>query len=42
MKNIEEQINNAIILIEDAGFVLRDYNETIEFNPLELDQIEKD
>ena len=41
MKNIEEQINNAIILIEDAGFVLRDYNDTIEFNPRELDQIEK-
>ena len=41
MKNISEQINNAIILIEDGAFVLRDYNETIEFNPLELDQIEK-
>lgn len=41
MKSLQKQINNAIILIEDAGFVLRDYNENIEFNPKELDQIEK-
>jgi DNA repair protein RecN (Recombination protein N) len=41
MKNIYEQINSAILLIEDAGFVLRDYNESVEFNSMEIDQIEK-
>lgn len=41
MEGVLEQINSSLIQIEDAGFVLRDYSEGIEFNPDELNHIEK-
>ena len=34
MEGVLEQINSSLIQIEDAGFVLRDYSEGIEFNPM--------
>lgn len=41
MKPVLEQIRSSFIQIEDAGFVLRDYSDNLEFDPKELDQIEK-
>ncbi|MCR1898006.1 DNA repair protein RecN [Irregularibacter muris] len=41
MKSVLDQLNNAFIQVEDVSFAIRDYNEDMEFNPQELDQIEK-
>lgn len=36
-----EQVRSAYYQVEDAAFQLRDYKESIEFNPGRLEQIEK-
>lgn len=41
MEPVLEQIRSSFVQIEDASFVLRDYSDNLEFNPEELDQIEK-
>lgn len=41
MQETLEQLQSAFIQVEDVAFKIREYRESIEFNPNELDRIEK-
>ncbi|TCZ77464.1 DNA repair protein RecN [Paenibacillus albiflavus] len=40
LQPLQEQLQNAYYQLEDVAYGLRDYRESIEFNPNRLDQIE--
>ncbi|MFD2672781.1 DNA repair protein RecN [Marinicrinis sediminis] len=40
IRPIHEQITSAYYQLEDAAFSLRDYRDSVEFNPVRLDEIE--